>query len=476
MKMKMKKGDKRMDNQIITLTVNGKKVDFIVMEIFEMNEQDYIALLPVEEIEKVEESERDETGFLLLRMDTDEEGNHHLSDIDDESEYSVAMMALKEIFEMPDDQDYELEMNVFAGENRMKLGDEEEDLFNATVEDYFKSIGRTCEINGNCVLSEGVVYLLDRTEDKCTQVTPEEYPRIIKEDLDKLIAQMDEVKAKEEASIEEKNNSELTEREKEATKKVPDNQTESPIIKAKKKVNKLRRDSKDGDIDCESFDDAIDEVIWELREVISDIDSIEVACNIIKGHMVYLSDLPGTIAWAKNGDEEVDLEECLPCKNEKERLILLKANNKEWVKGIVSGILDVVKDYVLEEGCYDDEDEYGDYDYLCVDEGNNFWEDLATCYLDEDYVGEIPMRPTRKDYKAARERWIHKSQKNNPRIKGLVDYKVKLEHELASVLTVEFCDPRINVMPRSEKLAIAFKTLCAELFEDLQKQLDKLQR
>ena len=230
------------------------------------------------------------------------------------------------------------------------------------------------------------------------------------------------------------------------------------IIKVKKELNALKRDVESGDMEERCFKDALDETVWELRKVTSDTETIEAACNLIKGQLVMLADLPGTIAWAEGGDED---------------------SNKNWVKGIMSGLLDVVKDYVLKyEVEYDDDCDdgkgYGELDFLCREVGNNFWVDLATSYLDEDYVGEISMRPTREDFEMARLRWIQGSQRDNPRIKALVDYKVKAEHALASILLMECSDPKINELPRSEKFAITIRDMWERLFKDLHKQLEDL--
>ena len=75
--------------EIVTLLDEmGNKVEFEVLAIFGLDDIDYAALLPVDDIE---------ASTYILRIEYDEEGNLVLVGIDDEKELRDAITAYEEI-------------------------------------------------------------------------------------------------------------------------------------------------------------------------------------------------------------------------------------------------------------------------------------------------------------------------------------------------------------------------------------------
>ena len=216
------------------------------------------------------------------------------------------------------------------------------------------------------------------------------------------------------------------------------------ISEVQNHLRTLRREAESGSLEkTTQFDDALDEIIGKLKGIGDNLEQTISLSGLIAAQFFWLKDLSKEVEWIRN----------VHCS--------IGGEDKEWVNGVMNSMLDVVKDYVLDNS---------DFDYLQKD----FWEEAATPYLNEGYEKEIPLNPTADDYERARSRWIEKAQWQNMRIRALVDYKVKAEHSLAFFLRANFSDSKMNEMPRSEKFALSVKHIWSELFAELYEQLDAL--
>ena len=87
------------DEMFVTLTLDDDtEVECIVITIFEANEKDYIALLPIEE------ENEDEGEVFLYRYSEDAEGNPILDNIESDDEYEVVADRFDERL---DEQEYD---------------------------------------------------------------------------------------------------------------------------------------------------------------------------------------------------------------------------------------------------------------------------------------------------------------------------------------------------------------------------------
>ena len=97
----------------VTLTLDdGSELECIVITIFPAGDNEYIALLPIEE------SEEEEGEVYLYRYEEDEDGNPNLSNIEDDDEYDLVADAFDELL---DSEEYD----ELVGED--ELFDEEDD-------------------------------------------------------------------------------------------------------------------------------------------------------------------------------------------------------------------------------------------------------------------------------------------------------------------------------------------------------------
>lgn len=92
-------------HDIITLTLeDDSEVECVVLSIFPVEEKEYIALMPVEELEKDEENSE----VLLYRFSEPAEGELDLSNIETDEEYEVVAEAFSQILdEMEADTEFE---------------------------------------------------------------------------------------------------------------------------------------------------------------------------------------------------------------------------------------------------------------------------------------------------------------------------------------------------------------------------------
>lgn len=77
-----------MDDRIILLDELGKEQEFIILATFGLDDEDYAALLPSNNID---------SPTYILRMETDENGDMLFAGIDDDEELQDAIDAFEEI-------------------------------------------------------------------------------------------------------------------------------------------------------------------------------------------------------------------------------------------------------------------------------------------------------------------------------------------------------------------------------------------
>ena len=82
-----------MDDVIVTLNFDECDQECRILTIFDMGEQDYIVLLPLDE----KGNDNPEGIFYLYRYYEDEEGNPSLDNIPDDEEYEAALDRLDEL-------------------------------------------------------------------------------------------------------------------------------------------------------------------------------------------------------------------------------------------------------------------------------------------------------------------------------------------------------------------------------------------
>lgn len=89
--------DEEEEAQIITLTMeDGTEVPCLVLTIVEVENQDYIALLPIDE----EMLESDESNGFIFRYSEDEDGCPILGEIEDDEEFEMVGSVLDEILDI----------------------------------------------------------------------------------------------------------------------------------------------------------------------------------------------------------------------------------------------------------------------------------------------------------------------------------------------------------------------------------------
>ncbi|SET03851.1 DUF1292 domain-containing protein [[Clostridium] polysaccharolyticum] len=90
---------------IITLTLeDDSEVECVVLSIFPVEEKEYIALMPAEELEKEEENSE----VLLYRFSEPAEGEVELDNIETDEEYEIVAEAFSQILdEMEADTEFE---------------------------------------------------------------------------------------------------------------------------------------------------------------------------------------------------------------------------------------------------------------------------------------------------------------------------------------------------------------------------------
>lgn len=90
--------------QIITLTMeDGTEVPCLVLTIVEVEDQDYIALLPIDE----EMLESNESNGFIFRYAEDEDGCPILGEIEDDEEFEMVGSVLDEILDISVEEEIE---------------------------------------------------------------------------------------------------------------------------------------------------------------------------------------------------------------------------------------------------------------------------------------------------------------------------------------------------------------------------------
>ncbi|MCR4426319.1 MAG: DUF1292 domain-containing protein [Firmicutes bacterium] len=94
------------EESIVTLVdEDGKEKDFTVTEVVEIDDAKYAVLVPVESLSEDEDEEFCEEDAYILRIETDENGEEILTDIEDDDEYERVLEALEALDEEDDDFD-----------------------------------------------------------------------------------------------------------------------------------------------------------------------------------------------------------------------------------------------------------------------------------------------------------------------------------------------------------------------------------
>lgn len=76
------------EDEVLTLTdEEGVEHDFSVIDIIELDGSEYAILLPLEGQGEGADEDEDEEEAIILKIDTDEEGNEVLVDIEDDEEW-----------------------------------------------------------------------------------------------------------------------------------------------------------------------------------------------------------------------------------------------------------------------------------------------------------------------------------------------------------------------------------------------------
>ena len=83
------------DPKLLLTLDDGSEVSCVVLSIFEIGEQQYIALLPDSE----EDEDAEEMDVYIYRFAEDEEGNPLLDNIEDDDEYNEAVEVFNSLFE-----------------------------------------------------------------------------------------------------------------------------------------------------------------------------------------------------------------------------------------------------------------------------------------------------------------------------------------------------------------------------------------
>ena len=96
--------DEEEEAQIITLTMeDGTEVPCLVLTIVEVEDQDYIALLPIDE----EMLESNESNGFIFRYSEDEDGCPILGEIEDDEEFEMVGSVLDEILDISVEEEIE---------------------------------------------------------------------------------------------------------------------------------------------------------------------------------------------------------------------------------------------------------------------------------------------------------------------------------------------------------------------------------
>lgn len=132
-----------------------------------------------------------------------------------------------------------------------------------------------------------------------------------------------------------------------------------------------------------------------------------------------------------------------------------KETPHEWTKGCVNSVLDVVKDYVLDDS---------DHKFI----PDEFWSQLDGDHFDENRSTETPdARELEQQRKSSIERWspMGAEPEVQSRIAALASYKATLEHSLTLVLKAEYVGN--NQPSRDERFSYAMSHAFAQLVAEV---------
>lgn len=95
------------EEERITLTdEDGHEHEFTVLDVIEVDDREYAILVPAEEEEELTEADAE---AVIFRLETDEDGEEVLVDVDDDEEFNRVARAWEEMMEQEDEEDEEEE-------------------------------------------------------------------------------------------------------------------------------------------------------------------------------------------------------------------------------------------------------------------------------------------------------------------------------------------------------------------------------
>lgn len=93
------------DDIVVLVDENGDETEFELIDTFELNEKEYVVLLPFNE-DEIEDDE-DEEEIIILKVEQNEEGEDSFVSIDDEDELDSVFEEFK--LRMDDEYDFDEE-------------------------------------------------------------------------------------------------------------------------------------------------------------------------------------------------------------------------------------------------------------------------------------------------------------------------------------------------------------------------------
>ena len=89
----------------ITLTMDDEEIECIVLNTFEVSDQTYVSLLPLD----ADDEDEDETEVYLFRLSTTASGEPDLQPIEDETEYELVEDAFDEWLDAQEFEEFEFD-------------------------------------------------------------------------------------------------------------------------------------------------------------------------------------------------------------------------------------------------------------------------------------------------------------------------------------------------------------------------------
>ncbi len=93
------------EDRIVITFDDDTESECVILEIFPVEDREYVALVPVEDLEN--EDEEAEIEILLFRYEEDENGEMLISDIETDEEYEKVSAAADRVLSEEDDEEHE---------------------------------------------------------------------------------------------------------------------------------------------------------------------------------------------------------------------------------------------------------------------------------------------------------------------------------------------------------------------------------